>query len=304
MEIKILEKQVLSSDKVHQLQGRVYLPETKPKGILHIVHGMTEHIRRYHDLMVQMAQAGYLCFGYDHLGHGITARNEEELGFIAGKEGHRRLCEDVGQFSQAVRAEYGQELPYYLLGHSMGSFIVRLAVQEQIVRPDRLIIMGTGGPNPASGAGILLLRLIRGVYGEKHISPFAEKLIFGGYNKRFEKSDPKGWLTKDAGIREKYRNDPLCMFHFTVSALQDLVCLNQKANAPSWFRNVPKDLPMLLVSGAQDPVGNYGRGVETVCKKLQAEGCHVQMKLYENCRHEILNDSCKEETIADIQKFL
>ncbi len=303
MEITILDKQVLSSDGIHQLQGRLYVPDAKPKGLFHIVHGMTEYIGRYHDFMVQMAASGYLCFGYDHLGHGRTAL-EEERGFIAGSEGDQRLCEDVGRFAEAVREEYGSDLPYFLLGHSMGSFIVRLAVAKQIVKPDKLIVMGTGGPNSAAGAGLVLLRLIRGIYGEKHISPFMEKMIFGGYNKRFEQDDPKGWLTKDTAVREQYRNDPLCMFHFTVSALQDLVRLNKKANTPSWFRTIPKDLPILLVSGKEDPVGDYGKGVEKVYQRLHAVGALATVKLYENCRHEVLNDTCREEVIRDVLNFL
>lgn len=303
MEITMLDKQVLSSDGMHLLQGRLYVPVEKPKGLFHIVHGMTEYIGRYHDFMCRMAEAGYVCFGYDHLGHGRTAQPEER-GFIAGREGDVRLCEDVGRFAQAVRAEYGEDLPYYLMGHSMGSFIARLAVANQIVKPDKLIVMGTGGPNPAAGPGLLLLRLIRGIYGEKHISPFMEKIMFGGYHKRFEQGDPKAWLTKEMAVREKYRNDPLCMFHFTVSALQDLVRLTKNANAPRWFQTVPKDLPVLLVSGKEDPVGDYGKGVVTVCKKLQAAGCSVTMKLYEDCRHEVLNDTCKEDVIRDICGFL
>ena len=146
-----------SSDGIHTLAGIAVLPSGRPRAILHIVHGMTEHISRYTPTMRKMAEAGILAVGYDNLGHGYTAR-EGEHGFIASRDGHQLLARDVALFAAHVRARYGEDLPYILMGHSMGSFIVRYAA-ETTIRPDKLILMGTGGKNPLAGAALGLIAL-------------------------------------------------------------------------------------------------------------------------------------------------
>ncbi len=298
--IQTVPMQVPSADGIHPLEGIVYLPQGKPKGLFQIVHGMTEYIGRYDDFMRQLATAGYISFGYDHLGHGKTAAADGSYGYIAPKDGWRLLCRDVNCFAEAVRAQYGQDLPYCLMGHSMGSFIVRIAVAEGISKPDKLIVMGTGGPNPMAVPGLALLGLIRTFKGDKHISPFAEKIMFGSYNKSFPEDDPYAWLTRDPSIRDRYRQDDWCTFHFTVSALLDLIHLTKNANRVAGC----KDVPALLVSGKMDPVGNYGTGVEQVRKRMTKSGVPVTMKLYENARHEILNDDCKTAVTRDILEFI
>ena len=302
MEIKIIEKKVLSSDNVHHLNGVVYIPEN-PVGLFQVVHGMTEHIGRYDKFMKEMAQNGFVCFGYDHLGHGHTVNDETELGFIAHSNGFEKLCKDVGIFAESVRNEYGN-LPYYLLGHSMGSFIVRLAAVKYI-KPDKLIVMGTGGPNPVAGLGITVSKLLKKFYGERHISPLLDKMAFGSYNANFKsENDPKAWLTKDTEIRKKYKAEKLCTFKFTVSAMQDLITLNKNSNDKTWFLNAAKTCPILLVSGEFDPVGENGKGVKKVYNSLKDNGANVSMKLYENCRHEILNDDCYKAVVRDILEFV
>lgn len=299
--IEIKEKRVLSSDGIHTLSGRVYIPETQPKALLHVVHGMTEYIGRYDSFMREMAARGYLVFGYDHLGHGETA-GEGELGFFASRGGYDLLALDVKIFSDEMKAAY-PTLPYYLMGHSMGSFVVRLAT-EWYVRPDKLVVMGTGGPNGAAGIGLAFLKTIRAFRGEKHISKTAEKLAFGSYNKRYKSEhDQNSWLTKDETMRNRFRLDPKCNFKFTVSAMIDLVTLNKLTNRTAWFKNMPF-IPILLVSGEGDPVGDYGKGVKKVYKKLVAYGKNAELILYPTGRHEILNDDTKGKVTADIAAFL
>ena len=201
------------------LPGIIWYPLCSPTMVVQITHGMTEHIARYDTFMREMAEAGYITCGYDHLGHGNTAADPSELGFIAERGGDDLLLRDVKAFSDAVRAEYGSDLPYVLMGHSMGSFIARLAV-EKYVKPHKLIIMGTGGPNPIAGVGLALIGIIKACKGPRHISPFIDKMAFGGYNKRFgEDALPKAWLTKDAAVRDAYMADPFCTFPFTISAM-------------------------------------------------------------------------------------
>ncbi len=300
---------VTSSDGIHSLAGVLYIPEGDIRGFFHIVHGMTEHIGRYDRLMTDMAEEGYLAFGYDNLGHGHTARNKSELGYIAKKGGHDLLAADVKRFSDAVIAAYtpkGKRLSYYLMGHSMGSFITRRAV-ERYVRPDKYVIMGTAGKNPAAGTGIALASLIRLFRGEKHISPLLDKIAFGSYNERFggnDPADPDRWTTGDEEQRKIRYADPFCTFKFTISAMVDLVRLNQLVCRPAWYRAIPKNLPILLVSGENDPVGGYGKGVREVHGKLLCEGISAECILYPEGRHEILNDCTYEQARNDILAFL
>ncbi len=307
--MKKVEFGVLSSDKVHTLSGVVYLPECEPKGFFHVVHGMTEHIGRYDRFMTDMAEEGYICFGYDNLGHGNTANDKSELGYIAKKDGHELLARDVKLFSDEVRGKYEdgeKKLPYYLMGHSMGSFITRLAL-EKYVKPAKYIIMGTGGRNPAAGVGLALISLIKLFYGDRHISKFVDKLAFGSYNKRFgggTKDNPSPWLTSDISIREKYFVDSFCSFKFTISAMGDLIRLNKITNRGAWFKNIPKDIPILLVSGENDPVGDYGKGIVQVHKGLKKQGVDAKYILYPDGRHEILNDTTYEQTKNDILSFI
>ncbi|MBR5922967.1 MAG: lysophospholipase [Clostridia bacterium] len=302
MSIKTAEKNVLSSDGVHTLKGILYLPEGTPKGIFHLVHGMTEYIGRYEALLSKIAEEGFIACGFDNLGHGKTA-SESERGFIAEKEGYKFLTDDVMRFGDAVKTDF-PDLPYYLMGHSMGSFIVRLTAEKYKNGIDKLIICGTGGPNPAAGAGLALIKVISLFKGKRGYSSFIENMAFGTYNKRFPGGGKYEWLTKDGEIKKKYAADPLCTFRFTLSALGDLIKLNLLCNKNAWFGGMKKDLPILLISGAEDPVGDYGKGVRTVYEKLKSAGCSVKIKLYENCRHEIHNDTCKEESAKDILKFI
>lgn len=302
MNTQTIEKQVLSSDGVHMLKGIIYLPTGTPQGIFHLVHGMTEYIGRYDELLALIASAGFIACGFDNLGHGKTAR-EDELGFIAEKDGYKHLIDDVLVFGNAVKEDY-PELPYYLMGHSMGSFIVRLAAEKYKNDIDRLIICGTGGPNPAAGIGLALIDILTLFKGKHAYSAFIENMAFGSYNKRFEGGGKYEWLTKDEEIKAAYAKDPLCTFRFTLSALKDLIKLNSLCNRNAWFKNMRKNMPIMLISGEDDPVGNYGKGVTAVYKKLKANGCDVTIHLYENCRHEIHNDTCREQSAQDILMFI
>lgn len=307
MAVERREISCLSSDGIHTLAGVVYLPEGEIKGYFQVVHGMTEYIGRYDRFMRDMAEAGYLCFGYDHLGHGKTANDDSELGFIANKNGYDLLCRDVKAFFDAVMSQYGtgENKPYILMGHSMGSFVVRLAA-EMYVDPDKLIVMGTGGANPAAGAGLAIIGLIKAFKGDRYISSFVDKLAFGSYNKRFEnelESAPNPWLTTDYEVRKKYAADKYCTFKFTVSAMGDLMQLLKRCNRGTWFKSIRKNMPILLVSGEDDPVGNFGKGVRQVENGLKQQKLDVKCILYKGARHEILNDFTYEDAKKDILDF-
>ncbi|MBO4468142.1 MAG: alpha/beta hydrolase [Clostridia bacterium] len=303
MKIKKEEFNVRSSDNIHDLAGIIYVPEGEPKGIFQIVHGMTEHIGRYDRFMTFMANNGYIVCGHDHLGHGRTAKSGE-YGFFAEKKGYQRVVDDVALFGDAVREKFSKDLPYFLMGHSMGSFIARLTA-AQYDRQDKLIVMGTGGPNKISGAGLCFIRLLKLFKGKRNYSTILDKVGFGSYNEHFiGENDPKSWISSIPEERHKTNDDVCCNFKFTLSAMEDLMMLNRLSNKKKWANSLNKNKPVLLVSGTEDPVGDYGEGVKKVCEMLKAAGVPVTMKLYKNARHEILNDISMDEVNKDILEFI
>jgi alpha-beta hydrolase superfamily lysophospholipase len=253
--------------------------------------------------MTDIAAEGYAVCGYDNLCHGYTADNDSELGFIAHRRGWELLARDVAIFREVVENEVGK-LPYFLMGHSMGSFIVRLA-SERFTAPDKLIIMGTGGKNPLAAPGLAIIGAVKLFRGERHISKFLDNMMFGSYNNGFtDDGVPGAWLTADTGVREKYYSDKFCTFKFTASATGDLVRLLKYTNSSSWYKNLNREMPILLVSGEKDPVGNYGKGVREVHEKLKQSGHNSTLVLYPEGRHEILNDVTYVDTKKDILRFL
>lgn len=297
--MKLTEKTILSTDGVHQLYVRMWIPEGQIRGIFQIVHGMTEHVERYDPLMQTMAQAGFVAFGHNHLGHKTTSP-DKDLGFIHEKNGYQYLIDDTRKVGKVLSEEFSGVM-HILFGHSMGSFVVRLAALDMPI--DKLIICGTGGPNPASSLGIGVCKLLKKLYGERHVSKLVHALAFGAYNQRFEKESQYDWLSVNRENIRIYSQDPYCTFPFTVSAMQDLITLISLCNRSDWFEAMPKELPIYLIAGAEDPVGDYGKGVQTVYDRLNENGCFVEMKLYPGMRHEILNDHCAGEVLADIMAF-
>lgn len=298
--IEITERRIMSADETHPLYCRVFRPEGEIKGLFQVVHGMTDHIHRYEPFMREMAEQGWLCYGIDNLGHGYTAGSDEDLGYI-GK--WQWMIDDIRNTTMRMKEEYGAALPCVLLGHSMGSFIARCAATPELW--NRLIIMGTGGPNPASRAGLALISGLIKRFGERAYSSAIEKLMFGSYSKHFEnENDFVAMLSTIPEVKDAYRQDKFCTFRFTLNAFYVLVKLQMLCNRQTWFRNISKKLPILLVSGTDDPVGNYGKGVEAVYNNLRKADRDVQMKLYEGCRHEILNDTCHDEVVKDILAFV
>ena len=304
--VKSYDKSIPSCDGIHTLAGRIFEPEGEVKGIFHIVHGMVEHKERHFELLETLAAQGWICLAFDNLGHGASVNDPSEHGYIARRNGWRLLCDDVNAFASEMKRSFGDGLPYVLAGHSMGSFIARLTASLYPDVCDGLIAIGTGYRNPAAPEGLLILDVISRAKGDRYISDFAEKVSIGSYNDRFlEENDRLSWINTLAGERELYRADPLCSFRFTVSAMHDLVKLNIECNSKRCFAGTKKELPIILLSGADDPVGDYGIGIWQVYKGYRRSGHdNVGMKLYKGCRHEIMHDVCKDEFTADVIRFL
>lgn len=300
------ELRVPSTDGLHDIYTRLYIPQGEPKGFVQFVHGMTEHIRRYDEIMKLLCEEGYIVFGHDHLGHGYTATDENELGYIAETNGWEILIDDVHAVLRTIKERFPDiNKKTVLFGHSMGSFVVRLTVQKYPADYDDLIVCGTGGKNPAAPFGLVLLRLIRLFKGSRHRSNTVQKLAFGSYNKSFEGTSPYEWLTRDENVKKAYSEDKYCTFLFTVSAMQDLLRLNIKSNKQKWFESLKKDMNIFLISGSMDPVGNYGTGVQEVYNRIIKAGHEkTKIKLYKDGRHEILNETNNKEVYKDISDFI
>ena len=211
-------------------------------------------------------------------------------------EGLIVICTDLSQAIGAVNVI----APEHLELHIANPFDALGAIRHA-----GAIFMGTGGANGAAGAGLLAAKAIAAVKGKKHKSGLLNRMAFGAYNKRFEGRTDFDWLTRDTEIVDKYIADPYCGYLFTVQGMADLISANAASNLQSWYTAVPESLPILLVSGAEDPVGDYGKGVQSVADGLKATGHgNVTVKLYPGCRHEVLNEKNRQEVMEDLLEWI
>lgn len=299
-----LSFRVPSTDGKTQLACYRIEPVGTPVAVFQIAHGMCEYFGRYLPFAGFLAEHGFLVVGHDHLGHGNTAAAPEDLGFIASEGGADRLVEDVCAVTRQIRSEY-PNLPVILFGHSMGSFVVREAIARHGSDYTAAIICGTGGVDSPAGLGKALAKLVRAFRGERYRSAFLKNLAFQGYNKKFEKGCPvNAWLSRDEALIRKYDNDPFCQFTFTTAAYCDLFTLVQWVSAKDWASRLPADLPCLVTSGDMDPVGGWGKGPRAVAERMQRAGMKdVTLRLWQDMRHEILNEIGKEEVWEDLLRW-
>jgi len=294
-----------SSDGTSTCSGIVVLPDDEPRALMILSHGMAEHMQRYLPFMQIMAEHGILCFGHDHIGHGTTAASPADLGYLPKKTGAAVLVADVICDAKRFHECY-PALPLILFGHSMGSFIARLAAADDHAQLfDALILSGTGGSNPLSGIAMTLLSVLCALRGERSYSGMMNAMMFDPYSERFEKRTAFDWLTTDHAAVDRYIADPLCGFPFTVSALYVLISLLRGANQSKTYRDTPDTLPITLISGRDDPVGNYGNGVHAVADAYRAGECsRVSHTLYTGARHELLNEPIAAQVTAELIQWL
>lgn len=303
-EYEVWEHQFPSSNGVDTVYAKVYAPENKPpRGVVQISHGMAEHIGRYDAFMRFLAGNGFVVCGNDHIGHGRTAP-AEGLGYLAPRNGFDYLITDLHLLTIYIRGKY-PDIPYFLLGHSMGSFAARLYLTRYGRELAGAVISGTGAGQPLVPAAAAVKKL-SGSRGSKKPSKLLDKLAFGGFNGAVRRPQtPFDWLSRDAQSVEAYMADPYCGFVFSASAFGDLFTGVYRANKKSAFRDTPKELPILMISGDRDPVGDYGRGVKKVYENFRQAGLEqVELRLYPGGRHEMLNEMNKEQVYEDILQFL
>ena len=290
-----------SQDGTTQIHAVEWIPDGEVKAVLRICHGMVEHIGRYHDFAEFMASHGYYVIGHDHLGHGKSVVDSEKLGYFGEPDGNAYVVSDIHKLRLQIMEKY-PDTPYFMLGHSMGSFLLRQYLGLYGKGLAGAIIMGTGEqPNLILAAGKMVCKVIAAVKGWNYRSKFVNSLAVGAYEKKMGSA----WLSRNPENVKKYGEDPLCGFIFTVNAYYHMFSGMEKMNQQEKEEKTIKSLPMLFVAGKEDPVGNYGKGVETVYSRYKAAGYqNVEMKLYAEDRHEILNEVDREVVFEDILTWL
>ncbi len=282
------------------------VPDSKPRAVVQIAHGIAEHIDRYRPFMEFLADNGFVVAGNDHLGHGKSIRVPEEQGFFAEKDGWWRVVDDMDKLHDIMSNEY-PELPYVLFGHSMGSFLTRTYLIKHPDKYDGVILSGTGHQSPAlvlgGNAAASVMAKLNGAMGD---GAKLDSLAFGTYLNKIENPRTKfDWLSRDTEQVDKYIADPLCGFVGKIGLYRDMMqgikFITDKKN----IAQMSKEKPVYFMSGDGDPVGDYGKGVERAYKAFCDAGLHdVFMRLYPGGRHEMLNETNKEQVYQDILSWL
>ena len=296
----------LSSDGKTAIHVTRWVPLNKPKALLQISHGMVEYIGRYARFAEYLAGQDILVVGNDHLGHGRSVTDDAEHGYFKHPGGLDIVLRDMHTLRELTEEEF-PGVPYFLLGHSMGSFLARNYLMHYGKGLKGAIIMGTGWqPTATLKAGKLICRLLALFKGWHHRSKLVDSMAFSSNNKAFEPArTPCDWLTKDESIVDKYIHDPWCTFKFTLDGFYHLFSMIEAIEKPANIQKTPKELPILLVSGGDDPVGQFGEGVKKTHESYLAAGlANVEMKLYAGDRHEILNELDHETVFDDLKSWI
>ena len=295
-----------SSTGKNKIHARMCVPDTEPRAIVQIIHGIAEYIDRYDEFMSFLADNGIIAVGTDHLGHGKSIESEEQTGFFAYENGWDYAVRDEEVLRLAMHENY-PELPIIVFGHSMGSFMARTLLIRYPDAFNAAIISGTGNQGSALvNGGLFMANIVTGLKGAHHYSKFLNNLAFGSYNKIYE--NPKteyDWLSRDEANVQKYIDDPLCGFIPACSLFRDMMTgvkfITNKKNLTA----MNKDMPVYFMSGDMDPVGECGKGVQKAYNNfLEAGMKDVSIKLYPGGRHEMLNEINKDEVYSDILTWL
>ncbi|WP_165495800.1 alpha/beta fold hydrolase [Marinobacter halodurans] len=278
-----------------------------PRAVIHIAHGMAEHAQRYRYLARDMVQQGYTVVAHDHRGHG-PATPDDELGHFADDNGWQRVMEDLGQVQSWIRDTFA-DLPCYLLGHSMGSFIAQsyLTTAKEIEWPAGLILSGS---NRDSRLKLQALRLIVALaarfQGRHQSSTLVHALTFGAFAKQVPHANTDfDWLSTDEAAVKAYMSDPHCGFDCTNQLWSDLGSGLAGLLKRGRLQRIPARLPILILSGAQDPVGEFGRGTRRLASAYRASGhTDVTSLVFEGMRHEPFNERNRSEVLDRLLAWL
>lgn len=297
--------EIMQMDDGHQVYVRIYKPKGTPIGNFHILHGMAEHGGRYEAFAKSLVDQGYFVTVHDHRGHGKTSELNGQLGFFGEEDGFQRVVDDVFDIIHHYNVD-PQNREIVLFGHSMGSFIARRFIQLYSGLIDKCILCGTGATTTLHQIGNALARSLCVLKGKEMPSQVMNDLSFNSFSRSV--LNPRtiyDWLCSNEEEVEKYIQDPYCGFvptnQFFVDLTEGLLLINQKEE----IKNIRKDLPILLISGSEDPVGSKGSGVFKVAKEMNEAGLtDVVVYLFEGMRHEILKEMNREHVYSVMTRWL
>ena len=295
-----------SQDGRTECHGIRWIPEGKIRGALQICHGMAEYAERYREIAAFLTDRGILVTAHDHLGHGGSVERQEDYGYFAREKGNQILLLDMRRVFRYTRMEY-PEVPCFFLGHSMGSFLTRQYLCHFGKDLQGAVLCGTGYyPYWLVRLGMLLAQTEAALWGDRHKSALLMHLSFGVYNAAFRPNRTEfDWISRDPAVVDAFVTDPACGFPFTANGFYNLFgCLSRIAR-PEDLARMPKELPVLLLAGSQDPVGGFGRGVRRVEEQLCQIGMRdVKCILYPEDRHEILNEPDRRQVYEDLWNWM
>jgi len=279
--------------------------QSQPRGVIQIAHGMAEHALRYEEFSQFLTDNGWVIYANDHRGHGQTIANVDDKGFFANENGFDKVVHDMKLLSDKIKDDY-PHLPLFIFGHSMGSFLTRRYVQIFNNDIAGIILSGTGGSKGVIGkVGLQIAKFERWRTGARTPSPLLDKLTFGQYNKEFSPARTKfDFLSRDEKQVDKYIADDLCGFICTAGFFVDLISGLDKIHQKQEMDKVNRSLPIFIISGDKDPVGDNGKGVKEVYEELYNRQENLTMKLYEGARHELINETNHLEVYEDILFWL
>ena len=296
-----------SADGASTIYARWWLPASQqPRAIVQIIHGMCEHIGRYDHFARFLAAQGFAVCGHDHIGHGRSVASLEDLGCLPPKTGKAVMVADVHSLRK-LAAERFPELPHILFGHSMGSFVARAYVAKHGEGLVGAVICGTGNqPLALSKGGNLLANILCATKGPRSTSNLIHNMAVGSYGKAIPgATSPHDWISTDLAVIRAYADDPLCGYMFSVGGYAALTDLTGEVVTPVCAGGVPKALSLLYIAGAEDPVGECGKGVRAAADLVKKAGVHdVQTIIYDGMRHEILNEPGKAQVYADVLAWI
>ena len=298
-----MEEFFLTSNGAGRIHCGLWRPEEEPKAIVQLVHGIAEHIGRYDEFARFLTEHGFAVAAEDHMGHGASIEDGVQAYFEGG---WMAAVADVKLLHDRITADF-PNLPYYILGHSMGSFLLRTYLYTYPDDLDGAVISGTGWEAPATvKVGLTMCRLEEKRIGAKATSGLLNKIMFGAYNKPFKPvRTPHDWICSVEEVVDRYEQDPLCGFDASVGLAKDMLTgigMNEKQEN---LLKMNKRLPVLFVSGAKDPVGRMSQGVLTCIDAFKRAGMRqISIRIYPEGRHEMLNESNHEEVFQDILSWL
>ncbi|GBU10836.1 hydrolase [Erysipelotrichaceae bacterium] len=297
-----METRYLTSHDGTQIFIRIWVIPM-PKAIIQIVHGMAEHSERYCDFAASCNAAGFSVYATDHRGHGQTVKNARDFGYI-GENGFENMVEDEFALLNDVQTKIAGEIPYFILGHSMGSFLVQRFIQKHSENIAGALIIGSTGYNKNTRLGQKVAALFEKITKDKP-SRLLEKIIFTGYNSKTAKKTDFDWLATDETVVANYITDDFCGNTFPPSFYNQLMAFLGKIADINERRQILPNFSIFILSGAADPVGLYGKGVQELFWQYEDVGLtNITMKIYPKSRHEILNDIEKAEVYDDIKNWI